>query len=44
MNKRGEMELQGIYTFIQFQLANPSCYFIGSLVRTDEYMKYMGED
>jgi len=44
MNKRGEMELQAIYTFIQFQLANPSCYFIGSLIATEEYTKYMGED
>ena len=44
MNKRGEMELQEIYTFIQFQLTNPSCYFISALTATEEYTKYMGED
>jgi hypothetical protein len=44
MNKRGEMDLQSIYNFIQFQIANPSCFFIGSLINTEEYTRYMSED
>lgn len=44
LNKKGEMQLQGMYSFLQFQLANPSCFFIRSLVSTEEYSRYMSED
>jgi hypothetical protein len=38
LNKRGEIQLKGVFSFLCDQLQNPNCFFLESLMETKEYL------
>jgi len=38
LNKRGEIQLNHVFSFLCDQLQNPNCFFLESLMETQEYL------
>jgi hypothetical protein len=37
LNKQGEIRLEDVFSFLCYQITNPNCFFLESLMETREY-------
>lgn len=43
LNKKGEVQVKDIYFFLSFQMQNPNCFFLESLMGTQEFLNALPE-